>query len=84
MVQQATLWHVHRGLQATLGASFRYSEARPLSCSAPVFHTSVRKTELRPGWSRAGREVVLMYLQSSGMGSEYQAQVDVLFVMQVC
>lgn len=31
----------------------------------------------------AGREVVLMYRQPAGMGADYGAVVDVLFVMQV-
>jgi len=31
----------------------------------------------------AGREVVLMYTQPSGMGRDYQAEVDILYVMQV-
>ena len=31
----------------------------------------------------AGREVVLMYTQPSGMGRDYQAEVDTLYVMQV-
>ena len=31
----------------------------------------------------AGREVVLMYVQPPGLGRDYHAQVDVLYVMQV-
>lgn len=40
-------------------------------------------TDICPGVVGTGREVVLMYMQPAGMGVDYQAVVDVLFVMQV-
>ena len=40
-------------------------------------------SDVSTGVPGAGREVMLMYMQPAGMGADYGAVVDVLFVMQV-